>query len=246
MHGRAGQHRRRRAACPAQAGGLNRLMFLTIDRVLSKDSLAALCAALAEAPFISGKATAGWRAKAVKTNAQLSPDAPPSLKARIAAAGKALETHPVFQAAVRPKALSPLIASRYRPEDFYGPHIDNAVMSGLRTDIAFTLFLSEPDDYAGGELSIDTPGGKMEIKAPAGCAFVYPATSVHRVRPVEAGERLALVGWAQSLVRDPMKREILFDLETALCDAHASDLSRETVNLIEKSLSNCLRLWAEP
>ena len=129
-------------------------------------------------------------------------------------------------------------------------HIDNALMARggekLRTDISFTLFLSEPDSYEGGELVIEHPGFSQALKPAAGDLVLYPSTSLHEVRPVTSGQRLVCVGWAESRVRDAAQREILFDLENISASLRASDTADAMTRLtLSKSISNLLRLWAE-
>lgn len=218
-------------------------MFIQIADVLSADDLKSVRARLDDLAFEDGRATAGWSARLVKQNQQ-------------AAAGAALSTlrddiavailrSPVFQIAVRPKALTPLIVVRYGPGQTYGSHVDNALMGGMRTDVSFTLFLSEPDEYEGGELVIETAHGEEAIKLPAGSLFAYPATTLHHVCPVVDGQRIVAVGWARSFIRSAEDREILFDLDTArrvLFDRHGK--TAET-DLLSKATANLLRRWVE-
>jgi PKHD-type hydroxylase len=131
----------------------------------------------------------------------------------------------------------------------YGSHTDDALMGAagdrLRTDLAFTLFLSEPATYKGGALTLESIAGRQEIKLEAGDAMLYPAGAIHSVAPVTEGVRLAAVGWVESFVREPARREILYDLSrvrTRLAEAGAPRL--ELLHL-DKSISNLLRMWAE-
>ena len=123
--------------------------------------------------------------------------------------------HEVFALAVRPKALTSVMFSRYEPGMHYGSHVDDALMQGMRTDVSFTLFLSDPESYDGGELVIESASGEDAVKLAAGSLVAYPSTALHHVRRVTRGERLAAVGWARSYVRDGAQREMLFDLDTA-------------------------------
>jgi PKHD-type hydroxylase len=151
----------------------------------------------------------------------------------------------VFALAVRPKALTPLLFSRTGKGMHYGTHVDDALMRGLRTDVSFTLFLSEPKSYGGGELVIEGTGGEDAFKLPAGSMIAYPATTLHRVNPVTRGERMVCAGWARSYVRDTAQRELLFDLDTARRRLFAREGKSEDFDLISKSVSNLLRMWAE-
>lgn len=156
-----------------------------------------------------------------------------------------LLAHPLFQMAVRPKVLSPLLLSRYEPGRAYGRHVDDTLMNGMRSDVSFTLFLSEAASYRGGELVIETTVGEQEIKLEAGSLVLYPSTTLHRVEPVQEGVRLAAVGWARSFVRSAAQREILFDLETARRRLFERSGKSEEFDLLSKSTANLLRLWAD-
>ncbi|MDF3073721.1 MAG: PKHD-type hydroxylase, partial [Alphaproteobacteria bacterium] len=127
----------------------------------------------------------------------------------------------------------------------YGNHVDEAIMNGMRMDLAFTLFLSDPESYDGGELVIDNPTGDQEIKLPAGSAVLYPATSLHRVAPVTRGQRLAAVTWIRSMLRDAGQREIMFDLDRVHEILFKRDGKSLEADLLAKTQSNLLRMWAE-
>jgi PKHD-type hydroxylase len=219
-------------------------MLLCIAGILDAEACARAREQLEAARFVDGKATAGWHARLVKNNRQVDlrdrslDDLRAMLKERLLA-------HTLFQIAARPKALSPLLLSRYEPGMAYGRHVDDALMGGLRSDVSFTLFLSEPDSYEGGALVIETTGGEQEVKLAAGSLVLYPSTTLHRVDPVREGLRLAAVGWARSYVRSAEWREILFDLETARRSLFERDGKCEEFDLLSKSAANLLRLWAE-
>ncbi|KAA2236628.1 Fe2+-dependent dioxygenase [Salinarimonas soli] len=219
-------------------------MLIQIADVLSPDELDEIRATLAAAPFEDGRATAGWSARLVKDNEQVREDSATLrlLRERIAAA---IRRNPVFEAAVRPKALTPLLVSRYGVGRSYGSHVDNPLMGELRTDVSFTLFLAEPEQYEGGELVIESPAGEEAYKLPAGHLVAYPTTALHRVDPVTAGERLVAVGWAQSWIRDAARREILFDLEAAKRDLFEREGKSAAFDLLAKSAANLVRMWAE-
>src|SRR6185369_1406553 len=144
----------------------------------------------------------------------------------------------VFRLAVRPKALSPLLFSRYESGMQYGSHVDDALMQGMRTDVSFTLFLSEPESYDGGELVIESASGEDAVKLAAGSMVAYPSTALHHVAPVTRGMRLAAVGWARSYIRDGAKRELLFDLDTARRTLFAREGKSAEYDLVSKSLAN--------
>lgn len=218
-------------------------MQLVIADVLSAEEAAEIRDMLVHAPFEDGARTAGWDARLVKDNEQARDSATLRLlRQRIEAAIRANE---LFSLAVRPKALTPLIFSRYGSGQAYGSHVDNPLMDGMRTDVSFTLFLAEPEAYDGGELVIESAGGEDEIKLAPGHMVVYPSTALHRVAPVTRGERFVAVGWAQSYIRDPARRELLFDLESARRRLFGQLGKTADLDLLAKSAANLMRMWAE-
>jgi PKHD-type hydroxylase len=219
-------------------------MMILLEGVLPAEDVARVVTGLERAPWRDGRTTAGAAARAVKNNLQAAGD-DPDVAALARFVEAALRRHPLFDLAVRPAQLSRLMFSRYEPGAAYGPHTDDALMAGLRSDIAFTVFLADPASYAGGELVVTTPLGDQAVKLNAGDAVIYPAGTIHQVAPVTEGARLACVGWAQSLVRDPARRELLFDLATARAQCAAAGAARETLLLLDRTQSNLLRMWAD-
>ena len=218
-------------------------MMLALEAVLSSEEAAAFRDAAAGLTFEDGRATAGRYARSVKANAQAAPSA--QRDALLSRAQAALSAHPVFAAAARPRRFSRLMLSRYRAGQTYGLHVDDALMAGMRTDLSFTLFLSEPDSYEGGALEIEDSFETRAVRLPAGSALLYPSSTLHRVAPVQQGERLAIVGWVQSWVKGPDKREVLFDLERAVQEVFAREGKTPLFDTLAKTRSNLLRLWAE-
>ncbi|RZM79456.1 Fe2+-dependent dioxygenase [Leptolyngbya iicbica] len=216
-------------------------MIFQIPHVLSDQELEQVRLALSEAEFIDGKLTAGWYAKEVKHNRQVQGDDGEEIRALIKSA---LLRHPLFQAAVRPKHIHSLLLSRYEIGMDYGRHTDNALMGQYRSDVSFTVFLSEPDAYQGGELVMEGADDEQCYKYPAGAAIAYPASTLHRVNPVTSGVRLAAVGWVQSWVKDPAQREILFDLDTVRRSLYAQSGKTDEFDLLCKSLANLIRRWS--
>ncbi len=218
-------------------------MLVLIGDVLTAEDLTQIREALAHLPFEDGRATAGRSARLVKDNEQAREGAAVrGLRERISAR---ILANPVFAAAVRPKALTPILFSRYGAGRAYGTHVDNPIMHGLRTDVSFTLFLADPQAYEGGELVIESAAGEEAIKLPAGHLVAYPATTLHRVEPVRTGERLAAVGWARSYVRDGAQRELLFDLDTARTRLFEQHGKTPEYDLLAKCAANLTRMWAE-
>jgi len=219
-------------------------MQIAIANVLSKEEIETITVVLEKARFVDGTLTAGFAARMVKTNEQVE-GADRSLETIRRLIAERILANDVFRLAVRPKALSKLLFSRYESGMHYGAHVDEALMDGMRTDVAFTLFLSQPENYDGGELTIEGPAGNESFKLEAGALVAYPATSLHRVAEVRQGVRLAAVGWARSFVRDPGRRELLFDLETARHRMFAREGKTAEFDLVSKSLANLLRMWAD-
>ena len=218
-------------------------MLITIADILPPAEIAEIAATLAKMRFEDGRATAGAAARLVKDNAQAREGATLTLlRDRV---GKALLAHPVFDLAVRPQALSRLVFSRYGAGQTYGSHVDNALMDGMRTDVSFTLFLSDPGAYEGGELVIESHGGEDAVKLAAGHLVAYPSTTLHRVAPIASGERLACVGWARSWIRDGAQRELLFDLDTARASLFGRDGKSAEYDLLAKTGQNLFRMWAD-
>lgn len=221
-------------------------MLLCVAHVLTPAELAQLRTQLEGAEFVDGKLTAGWHARQVKHNTQLSAQDPVAQTAKTIVLA-ALQRNPLFQMAVRPKLIRSPLFSRYESGMSYGTHVDNAIMQEplMRSDLSLTLFLSDPATYTGGELVIETPQGEEAIKLEAGALVVYPSSTLHRVEPVTQGIRLVAVSWIQSLIRDPQEREILFDLDTARQTLFQQQGKTPEFDLISKAHANLLRKWAE-
>lgn len=211
---------------------------------------AGVCAGAREAfgrlPDRDGRSTAGWAARTAKQNRQLDP-ADPQVQALAGRLVAAVGAHPVLTRFARPARIGAPLLSRYRPGDAYGLHVDDALMGEppLRTDLAWTLFLSEPDSYDGGELVIESHEGETPVKLPAGALVVYDCGALHRVAPVTRGERLACVGWIQSRVRDGRQRELLFTLDQARRALHGREGDSTEFLQLSQVHSQLLRMWAE-
>jgi PKHD-type hydroxylase len=221
-------------------------MMLILQKVLEEEDVARIARSLADGSWHDGKATAGGAARTVKNNLQTrGADAP--IQALETFVEEALRRHPLFAIAARPRKLSRLMFSRYEPGMEYGAHTDDAIMSdALRTDLAFTLFLADPETYEGGALTIESALGEQEIKLSAGDAILYPAGTIHRVSPVTQGARLACVGWVQSLVADAGQREVLFDLAVTRTRLTQTSAAVSDLLVLDKAISNLLRMWARP
>lgn len=219
--------------------------MLTLAAVLEPEDIARIREGLTEAPWRDGRRTAGPAARKVKANAQADSDNP-KVAALARFVREALERNEVLDAFARPARWSALMFNRYGPGETYGTHMDDALMGPvgekLRTDLSFTLFLSEPDTYEGGELVVEGVEGERAVKLPAGSLVLYSTGALHRVEPVTSGERLAAVGWIQSFIRRADEREILFDLARV----RAALPEGEARLLLDKASGNLLRLWGQP
>jgi len=222
--------------------------MLEIPKVLNREQLDGVAKMLAGATFVDGKMSAGSRAGAVKNNQELDPKHAGIDELNEIVMGN-LFRHPVFQSAVLPSRVSAAFFARYTAGMAYGDHIDDPIMgvgNRYRCDVAITVFLSDPDSYDGGELEVRTPLGTQSIKLAAGNAFAYPASSLHRVSEVSRGERLVAVAWAQSLVRDGAKRELLYDLDIARQSLMRVTPKAEVTEKVDAVYANLVRMWAEP
>lgn len=228
-------------------------MLVCIPDVLSKADVADFRRIMDASEWEDGRSTAGAASAMVKRNEQLPPDSEVArqLGNRILSA---LSASPRFISAAIPLQIFPPLFNRYAASDghHFGLHVDNAVrgdkMTGLRirTDLSVTLFLSEPEEYDGGELVIEDLYGSHEIKLPAGDLVLYPASSLHLVTPVTRGTRVASFFWLQSMVRDAHARSLIFDLDTAI-QALVERLGRDDPETVKLTgiYHNLIRHWAE-
>lgn len=222
-------------------------MILTVDNIVTPEELTELTATLSQSNFVDGQTTAGWHAKLVKQNSQLDTTSP-NVKPLETLVINALQRNLLFKLAINPKQIHSLRFSRYESKMHYGSHTDNAFMGGkqfFRSDVSFTLFLSSPETYEGGELIIEKPEGDLSYKLNAGSIIFYPSTFLHRVETVTTGTRLVVVGWIQSLIRDTAKREMLFDIDTVRRSIFAKEGKSVEFDLLAKTHANLLRQWAE-
>jgi len=219
-------------------------MLIMIANVLDAENVQWLRDNLAQVRYVDGRQTAGREARLVKRNDQVDRADPLLARMQDLVTDRLLD-HQLFRMAARPHLVRPPLFSRYEPGMAYGSHVDDAIMGGMRTDLSVTVFLSDPEDYDGGELVIESAAGEQDVKLAAGDAVVYPTTFLHRVAPVTKGERLAAVTWVRSLVRDAAKREMLFDLETARHSLFERLGKTPELDLLAKTQSNLLRRWAE-
>ncbi|ABM37862.1 Fe2+-dependent dioxygenase [Polaromonas naphthalenivorans] len=226
-------------------------MLLTLPNLLSPADLLAARALLSAAPWADGRATAGIQAAQVKNNEQLPSDCE-ATRAIQAMVMKGLDGSPVFFSAALPKKMFPPRINRYGGDsNFYGNHVDNAIRAvpnspqRVRTDISCTVFLNDPGDYDGGELTIADTYGEQRVKLPAGHAVLYPGTSLHQVRPVTRGHRLACFFWIESLVRGDDQRRLLYELDMNLLRLRERHGETAETTALTGTYHNLLRMWAD-
>lgn len=223
-------------------------MIVCAPNVLAADELRALRSELEGAAFVDGAVTAGWSAREVKKNLQVNAGSDQLARMQTIVRNAFLRNG-LLQASILPSAMTQVLFNRYDVGMQYGPHVDAAVMGSMggavRSDVAITVFLSEPQSYAGGELVVHSQGMEGRFKLEAGAAIAYPANSLHHVAPVTQGTRYAAIIWVQSQVRDPARRELLWDLENAKRQIFGREGKSATFDAVSKSHANLLRMWTE-
>jgi PKHD-type hydroxylase len=225
-------------------------MLLQIPDVLSREQVAAAREVLDEALWVDGRVTAGHQSALAKNNAQLPEDSLPARRLGEMILS-ALGANPLFISAALPLRVFPPLFNRYAGGQSFGTHVDNAIRQvpgtgqRIRTDLSATLFLAGPDEYEGGELNVEDTYGTQSVKLPAGHMILYPASSLHHVRPVSRGVRLASFFWIQSMVRDDAERTILFDLDTAIQRLNADRADHPSAVQLTGVYHNLVRRWAE-
>jgi PKHD-type hydroxylase len=225
-------------------------MLLRIPSVLTAEQIARCRHALATAEWVDGRASAGHQSSQVKHNRQVPESHPVARELGDLILG-ALETNPLFLSAALPLKVVPPLFNRYEGGGTYGTHIDGAIwqISGtphrVRTDLSATLFLTPPEDYDGGELTVEDTYGPHRIKLPPGDMILYPGTSLHHVTPVTRGVRISAFFWIQSMVRDDAQRTLLFDLDMAIQQLRGAVSEQGPAVQLTNVYHNLLRQWAD-
>lgn len=225
-------------------------MLLHIPNVLNATELKSLQDLMAKAEWVDGKVTAGTQSAQVKRNMQLAEDS------QFAEAGRkivlqALSRNALYFSAAIPKKIYPPLFNQYQVGMDFGAHIDNAVRTHaatgnhVRTDISCTLFIAPPESYEGGELVIEDSYGQQSVKLPAGDMVLYPGTSLHHVRPVTKGARVACFFWTQSMIRDDGQRTLLFDMDAAIATLRQQHGDVPAVVRLTGNYHNLIRMWAD-
>jgi PKHD-type hydroxylase len=224
-------------------------MLISVPDVLTAEQVAQARQILDQADWVDGKVTAGHQSAKAKNNMQLPEGSPAAQQLGDMILG-ALSRHPLFLSAALPLRVFPPLFNRYSGGQSFGTHVDNAIrqVTGtphrIRTDLSATLFFANPDEYDGGELVIEDTYGVHSVKLPAGHLVLYPSTSLHSVRPITRGARVASFFWIQSMVRDDGQRTLLFDLDTAI-QRVATDTDHPAVVQLTGIYHNLIRRWAD-
>lgn len=225
-------------------------MLIQVPDVLTREEVTRFRQALDSTDWVDGKVTAGYQSARVKDNSQLSESNPVAqqLGNEILAA---LHRSPIFIAAALPLRIFPPLFNRYSGGQSFGNHVDNSIRriastgQQVRTDLSVTLFLSDPEEYDGGELVIEDTYGQQSIKFPAGHAVLYPSTSLHHVRPVTRGARVSSFFWLQSMIRNDGHRRLLLELDMVV-QRLAEDVPEHPASVeLTGIYHNLLREWAE-
>ncbi len=225
-------------------------MLLPIPEVLTAGQVLRARQILDQAEWVDGRVTAGHQSSRTKDNMQL-PEGSPAAGELGAMILSALEQNALFVSAALPAKVFPPLFNRYQGGQAFGTHVDNAIrqVTGtphrIRTDLSATLFLAGPEEYDGGELVVEDTYGTHNVKLPAGHAILYPATSLHQVRPVTRGARLASFFWIQSMVRDDGERTLLFDLDVGIQRLNGDVSGHPAAVQLTGIYHNLLRRWAD-
>jgi len=225
-------------------------MLLHIPEVLGAEQLAECRTALIGADWVDGRVTAGHHSERVKRNRQL-PERHPVARRLGEMILASLDHNALFLSAALPLKIVPPLFNRYEGGETYGNHVDGAIRSvpgtplRVRTDLSATVFISAPEDYAGGELVVDDTFGAHRVKLPAGSMILYPGSSLHRVEPVTGGVRLAAFFWVESMVRDDGRRRLLFDLDRSVQEIVGAMPDSPAVAQLYSVYHNLLRQWAD-
>ncbi len=225
-------------------------MLLAIPEVLTSEQVAQARRVLETAEWTDGRVTAGHQSARAKNNMQI-PESHPAARELGDMILNALGQNALFISAALPQRVFPPLFNSYTGGQAFGTHVDNAIRSvtgtphRIRTDLSATLFFTHPEEYDGGELIVEDTYGTHRVKLPAGHMILYPATSLHHVRPVTRGARICSFFWIQSMVRDDGKRTLLFDLDMAIQKLNRDMADHPSAVQFTGVYHNLLRQWAE-
>lgn len=225
-------------------------MVITIPNILTPEQITSCRALLDSAEWVDGRVTAGHQGARVKDNQQI-PATHPVARQVGEVLLKALLQNPLFLSAALPLHVLPPMFNRYSGGQQFGMHVDGSIRQipgtnqRLRTDLSCTFFFAGPEEYDGGELIIEDTYGSKSVKLPAGHLVLYPATSLHQVNPVTRGARLCSFFWIQSMIREDVKRSLLFDMDVGIQRLSEAQLGHAGIVQLTGVYHNLIRLWAE-
>ena len=223
-------------------------MYMRVPKLLTDAQMANVDALMADAVYVDGKATAGPGVQDIKNNLQLDRDQsgdPSDVDNMVL---QALWNNTTIRGAVLPKRIMAPYYAKYTPGMAYGPHVDNPIMGTkppIRTDVSITIFVSEPDSYEGGELVVKSDVGDAALKLPRGDAIIYPTGAIHAVNEVTGGERRVIVSWMQSMIADPYRRRMVYELDMVCQSLFQKMPHTEEHRILMRTYGNLLRLWGE-
>ncbi len=220
-------------------------IYLTISALLTTEQIIQVRELCGKASYLDGALTAFDAAREVKKNLQVDTQCQEYLAIQNILL-TAMNNSQLFRNATLPKNVYPFLISRYTEGMNYGWHVDSPLMGNMmRTDVAVTIFLNNPEEYDGGELELQGPSGPMLYKLQAGDAICYPCTQLHRVREVTRGQRCVAVTWIQSMVKSSEQRKVLFDLQQVIDTLRTNSIAPDEANLLQQNQSNLMRMWVE-
>lgn len=226
-------------------------MLIEIAQILTPEEVAHCRRVLDGSPWVDGRVTAGQMAAKSKFNLQIPVDSKEAEELGDLVL-RALGRNPTFNSAVMPLRVLPPMFNRYDVGMKFGAHVDGAIRSipgtgmRMRADVSTTIFLTDPEDYDGGELLIEDTYGVHEVKLPAGHAVVYPSSSLHSVNEITRGSRWGSFFWSQSMIKDQERRSMLYDLDMAIIGTRTKLPDEDpSVLSLANVYHNLLRHWAE-
>ncbi|HTI68806.1 MAG TPA: Fe2+-dependent dioxygenase [Candidatus Limnocylindria bacterium] len=225
-------------------------MIIAVPNVLSPEQVVEARRILDAAEWVDGRVTAGHQSARTKDNVQI-PEGHPAARQLGDMIAAALSRNPLFMSAALPSKVFPPLFNKYSGGQSFGTHVDNSIRQvpgtgqRIRTDLSATLFFAGPEEYEGGELCVEDTYGVKRIKLPAGHMILYPATSLHHVTPVTGGARICSFFWIQSMIRDDLRRSLLFDMDVAIQRLSTDHPNHPSAVQLTGVYHNLIRQWAE-
>ncbi len=223
-------------------------MMFFIPNLLAGQQLQTVRQLLEKPQFVDGKLSAGAGSDYQKNNLQANEKDENVRQAQLIIQ-QVLAANGKFRTLTVPRKVRPVTFNLYRENMYYRDHTDHSILPGnppVRGDLSMTLFLSDPESYAGGELVVDSDGVRpVNVKLPLGHAVIYDACTMHRVNTVTSGERLAAVTSIESMINNSQQRELIGELAqlTRWVQDRAPQSAEE--RRANKIYANLLRMWSQ-